>query len=195
MAGEATTTTTTETTPPPATGEGKGAAGGNGTGATTETGDPEGLGEAGLKALRAERTARERAERERDAAARERDELKSRTQSAEEKALDAARKEGEATANLAANRRIVRSEIKAAAGGVLSDPEDAAALLGDLDRFVVKDEVDTKAIKSAIDELVKSKPYLAPAGKARPLPGGGATQTGGSSFNDELRRRIHRGGG
>jgi len=68
-------------------------------------------------------------------------------------------------------------------------------LLGDLDRFIVKGEVDTKAISSAIDDLVKAKPYLAPAGKARPLPGGAATATPGSGFNEELRRRIHRAGG
>ena len=66
-------------------------------------------------------------------------------------------------------------------------------MLGDLDRFIVKGEVDSKAITSAIDELVKAKPYLAAAGKARPLPGGGATQSSGTSFNDTIRRKI-RGG-
>lgn len=153
------------------------------------------LGEAGIKALRAERAARERAERERDAAATERDELKARTQTDDEKKIEAAKKEGHATATVEANRRIVKSEVRAAAAAKVSDPEDAAALLGDLDRFIVKGEVDTKAISSAIDDLVKAKPYLAPAGKARPLPGGAATANSGTTFNDEIRRRIHRVGG
>lgn len=157
--------------------------------------DPEGLGEAGMKALRAERARADKAERERDAAATERDDLKKKTQTVEEKALDEAKKSGRDEATQEANRRIVKSEIRAAAGAKVSDPEDAAALLGDLDRFIVKGEVDTKAISSAIDDLVKAKPYLAPSGKARPLPGGAATANSGTSFNDEIRRRIHRGGG
>lgn len=122
---------------------------------------------------------------------------KSKHKTEHEKALDEAKKAGAAEAELAANRRIVRSEVKAAAGGKVSDPEDAAALLGDLDRFIVKGEVDTKAIAAAIDELVKSKPYLAASSGKKPaaLPGGGKDQAAsGSSFNDEIRRRIHRGG-
>lgn len=195
MAG---TTTTTET-PPPAGGGGGAApppAGGGGGGAppaTPPNPDPEGLGEAGLKALRAERARADEAERKRLAAETERDELRTKNQTAEEKAIEKAKKEGRDEATLEANRRIARSEIRAAAGGKLQDAEDAASFLGDLDRFIVKGEVDSKAITSAIDELVKAKPYLAAAGsKPRPLPGGGATQSSGSSFNDELRRKIRR---
>lgn len=181
----------TGTTPPPATGA-----------ATTppppakdppKNEDPEGLGEAGLRALRAERARADEAERKRIAAEAERDELRTKNQTAEEKAIEAAKKAGRDEATLEANRRIARSEIKAAAGGKLQDAEDAASFLGDIDRFIVKGEVDSKAITSAIDELVKAKPYLAAAGKARPLPGGGATQSSGTSFNDTIRRRI-RGG-
>jgi len=178
----------TGTTPPPATGAGA---------STTpppekdpKNEDPEGLGEAGLRALRAERNRADAAERARLAAEAERDELRKKNQTAEEKAIDDAKKAGRDEATLEANRRIARSEIRAAAGGKLQDPEDAATLLGDLDRFIVKGEVDSKAITSAIDELVKAKPYLAAAGKARPLPGGGATQSSGTSFNDTLRRKI-----
>ena len=189
--GAATETTTepgtgTTTTPPPATGAGAGKP-------DPKNEDPEGLGEAGLKALRAERARADAAERARLAAEAERDELRTKNQTAEEKAIDAAKKAGREEATLEANRRIARSEIKAAAGGKLQDPEDAASFLGDLDRFIVKGEVDSKAITSAIDELVKAKPYLAAAGKGRPLPGGGATQSSGTSFNDTLRRKI-RGG-
>lgn len=160
---------------------------------TPKNEDPDGLGEAGLKALRTERARAEKAERERDSAAEERDRLKAAGQTAEEKALADAKKEGRDEATLDANRRIVRSEVRAAAGAKVTDPEDAAALLGDLDRFIVKGDVNSKAIESAIDELVKSKPYLAATGKARSLPGGRATQDSGTSFNDTIRSRI-RGG-
>jgi hypothetical protein len=190
--GAATETTTDTgtgtTTTPPATG-----AGAAPPKTETKNEDPEGLGEAGLKALRAERARADEAERKRIAAETERDELRSKNQTAEEKAIEAAKKAGREEATLEANRRIARSEIKAAAGGKLQDAEDAASFLGDLDRFIVKGEVDSKAITSAIDELVKAKPYLAAAGKGRPLPGGGATQSSGTSFNDTLRRKI-RGG-
>lgn len=158
--------------------------------------DPEAeLGEAGLKALRAERARAEKAERDLATLTAERDDLKSKTQTDSEKAIDAARKEGRAEAELTANRRIVRSEIRAIAGGKVSDPEDAAALLGDLDRFITaKGDVDLKAISSAIDELVRQKPYLtANGGRTRALPGGGATQSSGSSINDAIRQKI-RGG-
>jgi len=177
-------------TPPPATGAG---ATPPATPPKPADTDPEGLGETGLKALRAERNRADASERARLAAEAERDELRTKNQSTEEKAIDAAKKDGRDEATLEANRRITRSEIRGAAGGKLQDPEDAAAMLGDLDRFIVKGEVDEKAITSAIDELVKAKPYLAAAGKARPLPGGGATQSSGTSFNDTIRRRI-RGG-
>lgn len=162
------------------------------TSSQTDDGFPADLGEAGRKALRAERDARAQAERERDALTAERDELKAKTQTEQEKALEDARKAGAAEANLAANRRIVKSELRAACAGKVTDPEDAVALLGDLDRFIVKGEPDLKAISSAIDDLVKAKPYLAAAGKAKPLPGGGATQSSGLSLNDDIRRKIRR---
>lgn len=152
------------------------------------------LGPAGMKALRAERAAREAAERDRDKLTTERDELKAKTQSEAEKAIEAAKKEGREEATLEANRRIAKSEVRAAAGGKVADVDDAVTLLGDLDRFIVKGEVDSKAIATAIETLVKDKPYLAPVGKARPLPGGGATQTSGSTFNDAIRSKIRRNG-
>lgn len=155
---------------------------------TPAPGESEGAGSHRqvLAELAEERRKRQELETERDA-------LKARSQTDAEKAIDAAKKEGATEATTAANKRIVRSEIRAAAGGKVSDPEDAAALLGDLDRFIVKGEVDSKAISAAIDELVKAKPYLAPAGKAKPLPGGGANQSSGFSINDDIRARAGRG--
>jgi hypothetical protein len=66
----------------------------------------------------------------------------------------------------AANQRILKSEVKAAAKGVLADPQDAYKFL-DLDSFEVSDDgdVDESAIKKALEDLVASKPYLAAQGK------------------------------
>ena len=122
-------------------------------------------------------------------------EMKARHQTSEEKAIEAAKKSGRDEALLEVNGRIVKSEIRAAAAAKVSDPEDAVTFLGNLDRFIVKGEVDTKAISSAIDELVKAKPYLAviATGKPRPLPGGGATPQSGVSINDAIRQKAGRG--
>lgn len=132
--------------------------------------DPDGtdaLGDAGKRALdrmkaslKAERDARLKAEAERDAA---------RGISEQEKAQRAA----EAAALAKANSRILRSEVRAAAKGVLADPTDAYRFL-DLDAFDVDQDgsVDEQAITDALTELVRTKPYLAaaasPPGAQRP---------------------------
>ena len=86
--------------------------------------------------------------------------------SAEEKAVAAARAEGRTEALTAANARLVRAEVKAAAAGVLNDPDDAVNLLN-LDEFEVDEdgEVDAKAIKAAVQRLADAKPYLAAGAK------------------------------
>ena len=190
MAGEATATAT----PPanagdPPAGKEKDPAGAPPPATTTPPGD-EGAGSHRqvLAELAEERKARQKYEAELA-------DLKAKHQTDAEKAIDAAKKEGRTEALAEANGRIVKSEIRAAAAGKVSDPEDAVTLLGDRGRFVVKGEVDTKAITSAIDELVKAKPYLAVSvqGRTKPLPGGGATPSTGVSINDAIRRQAGRG--
>ncbi|WP_017616380.1 hypothetical protein [Nocardiopsis salina] len=68
-----------------------------------------------------------------------------------------------------ANRRVLRSEIRAAAAGKLTDPKDALKFL-DLDDFQVNDDgdVDADAITEAVEDLVKNKPYLAAQSGSRP---------------------------
>lgn len=68
-----------------------------------------------------------------------------------------------------ANARIVKSEIKASAKGVLNDPADAFKFL-DLEQFEVDDDgnVDEELMASAIAELVEQKPYLAAQGSRKP---------------------------
>jgi hypothetical protein len=131
------------------------------------------LSDAGKKALREERARAAKAERAAKDAARERDahraeleKLRGDSKSENEKAVEAARKEASEAATKEAtdkaNRRILTAEVKAAAGTKLADPNDAVRLL-DLTEFEVDDDgnVDDKAIKDAIDALLKDKPYLA----------------------------------
>lgn len=83
----------------------------------------------------------------------------------------------DSTVDKKADRRIVRSEVKAAAKGVLADPKDALTFL-DLDQFEVDEngDVDEDDIVEAIAELVEKKPYLAAQGGRRfqGTAGGGA---------------------
>ena len=93
---------------------------------------------------------------------------------------DKVRRDAETAALSKANIRIIRAEVKAAAAGKLADPADAYRFL-DLDQFEVDDDgnVDSEEIAEAIDDLIKSKPYLA-AATAKRFQGtgdGGAART------------------
>lgn len=131
--------------------------------------DDEPLGPKGEKALAAEKDKRKAAakrardaERERDEARAEIEKLKSGDKG-DGKDDDKSGRDADATKK--ANLRILRSEIKAAAKGVLADPSDAYKFL-DLDDFDVSDEgdVDEDEIADALAELVKDKPYLSAQG-------------------------------
>lgn len=157
--------------------------------------DPDGLGDAGKAALAAERAARKAAEKAAKDAGAELEKLRKASMTDTEKAIAEAKAEGRQAAMAEANQRLLRSEIRAAAAGKLADPDDAPLLLGDLDGFLdAQGEPNTKAISSAIDGLVKAKPYLASAGsRPGPLPGGGAKPSKGSDINAEIRQMAGRG--
>lgn len=163
-------------------------------GGKPDPGDDVELGEAGKAALDAERRAHREAERARKALQTELDELKKKTMTDSERAVAEAKAEGRKEALAEANSKLLRAEIRTAAADKLADPGDAAVLLGDIDRFLDKDgEPDSKAIASAIDALVKAKPYLAKAGSRQaPLSGGGAKPSSGLSINDDIRARAGR---
>lgn len=131
----------------------------------TEVPGADALGEPGKKALDAMKAKWKEAERrssERDAALAE---LQAKIEGNEKQyAAEQAQREAEATVLAKANDRILRSEVKAAAKGVLADPADAYKFL-DLAEFEVDDDgnVDEDAIASALADLVRTKPYLAAA--------------------------------
>ena len=121
----------------------------------TEPDPTEGL----KKALKAEHLARREAERKaRDLEA----EKENAGKEPAEQALAQARREAAAEATRAADSRILRSEIRAAAKGRLADAGDALVYLN-LDEFEVGDDgdIDSEAIEDAIADLLTRKPYLA----------------------------------
>jgi len=127
------------------------------------------LGDAGKKALDAMKAERNAA---REAAKKAADELATlkaaaEGREAEHKAqMEAQRVKDEALA--AANERILKAEVRAAAAGKLSDPADALRFLSLSDFEVGSDgEVDASQVAKAIEDLIASKPYLAAQGGQR----------------------------
>jgi hypothetical protein len=129
--------------------------------------DPEGadqLGDAGKRALDAQK-ARWKAERERrkkleQELAAERAKRTTDDQPTPEQIREQARTEARAEA--LRERALDRLEAKAAR--LLADPEDARRFLGNqIEDFIDGDKVDNAAITEAIEELIKTKPYLAAA--------------------------------
>lgn len=169
-------------------------------------GTPEAQGGEDLTALKAtlqkEREGRKAAEKEAKRVAELEAELakaREATQTEAEKAVEAARKEAATAASAQVTERftarIIRAEVLAAAGGKLADPADAAAML-DLSQFTLDDdlEVDRTAIGKAIDELVKSKPYLAAGSTKRFQGGADGGPRGDSSPPDSSPRGLIRAG-
>lgn len=149
----------------------------------------DGLGEAGKKALEEERKARRDADKALKAAQAELDKARLANMSETERAIAKARDDARAEMAAAYAQERVKDKVALAASGKLADPDDAIHLLGNLAEFVAANgDVDTRAIASAIDGLVASKPYLAPvSARPAPLPGGGATPSSGFSMDDYIR--------
>jgi hypothetical protein len=138
---------------------GKGAEGapanGPGTGTDADAGKgAEGedqLGDAGKKALTTERTARKDAEKERDTLKAEVARLQ--RSNAAVKGTDLEAIKTEIRAEFAA--QIAETAIKAEAKGRLHDPSDALLFIKPADMN------GEEAIKAAVDQLLKDRPYLA----------------------------------
>lgn len=153
--------------------------------------EDEQLGEAGKKALEAERQSRKALERQLKGQSAELDKLRRQSMSDQEKAVDEAKAEARKAALGEVSERLLAAEITTLAAGKLADPSDAVGLV-DRDGLTDADGApDKEAISKAIDELVKRKPYLA-NGERRPksLPGGGATSSEGMSMDDYIRLKA-----
>lgn len=110
---------------------------------------------------------------------------------------DEIRRQANDEASKAANQRIVRAEVKAAAGGKFADPALAVRLV-DLDEITVYDDgsVDEDAIVEQLEEILEKNPGLAAkAVRKRPKPPKGQGQhgqaaTGADAGKAEAARRF-----
>lgn len=102
------------------------------------------------------------------------------TKTPEENALADARREGETAATQRANERLIKSELRSAAKGKLSNVADALVFI-DLAAIEVGDdgEVDQGALDTAIATLLDERPYLGIPEQKRFQ--GGADQGGGKA--------------
>lgn len=131
----------------------------------------EPLGEAGKRALDAERRRAAELDKQLKAATAELDEFKRSQMSETEKAIEAARREGETAAEARWRQQTARLAVEAAAAGRFADPDDAARFIGDDIPFTETGEVDKAAIAQRLDELLTAKPYLGVAsGTPAPAP-------------------------
>jgi hypothetical protein len=124
--------------------------------------DPDGadqLGDPGKKALASMKDKLRKERERRKAAESERDQLKGAGGNADDP--ERIRSEADKAATARADQRIVRSEVRAAAAGKLTNPRDALAFL-DLSKFEVDEDgqVDEDEIADAIEDLLKERPYL-----------------------------------
>lgn len=132
--------------------------------------EPDGadqLGDAGKKALQA---TKEKWKAERDRRRKAEQELaesrKGTASDGDGMDPEKVRTAAEQAATAKANQRIVKAEVRAAAAGKLADPKDALRFI-DTEQFEVDDsgDVDTEEIAEAIEDLLRSKPYLAAQGR------------------------------
>lgn len=116
------------------------------------------------------------------------DKLQEASKTEAEKAVEAARTQGEVAGREVGNTRLVNAEARAlAATAGFRNPNIA---VGSIDLAGVKvnedGSVDVDAIKVKLDDLAKSDPYLIDDGKKRPKPDG--SQGGGGEDKPSVTR-------
>lgn len=160
-------------------------------GDTDDADDQDALGDAGKKALDRMKAERNTARRELREARRQLAEAQPPPAADEQPDPEAIKAEARREAQAAANARILRSEVKAAAGGKLTDPGDAVRLL-DLTQFEVDEDgnVDEDEIAEAIDDLISKKPYLSAQGGKRFQGTGDGGARKGSKASQLTREEI-----
>ncbi|MDT0305071.1 hypothetical protein [Streptomonospora wellingtoniae] len=159
-------------------------------------GDPDAnqLGDAGKKALDAQKKKWKEEREKRQAAEAELEKLRNGASKeggeGGEDDPETIRRKAQAEVMGKANERIVSAEVRAAAAGKLADPADAARFI-DLTQFEVNDsgDVDKEEIGEAIEDLLRTKPYLA-AGANKRFQGGGDGGQGRGSKQPSLDEQI-----
>lgn len=173
-----------------------------GTPAEPATGYPDGLGDAGKKALDAERKRAEEAEKALKAASEELEKVRNASKSDHEKAIDQAKKDGAAEVLATAQAQVRRSEVRAAllAAGIGTNVLDLAAKADVFAELKVTDEGEVPGLEQAIADFKKSMPDLfkpATSNGGRPVDfGGGPRGTApgaGRDMNTLIRAAAGRG--
>lgn len=173
-----------------------------GTPAEPATGYPDDLGDAGKKALDAERKRAEVAEKALKAASDELEKVRTANQSDHERAIDQAKKDGATEVLAKAQAQVRRSEVRAAllAAGIGANVLDLAAKADAFTELKVTDDGDVAGLDQAVADFKKSMPDLfkpaAPNG-GRPVDfGGGPRGTppgAGRDMNTLIRSAAGRG--
>lgn len=90
------------------------------------------------------------------------------TADADKPDVESIKRNAETAATKAANQRILKAEVRAAAAGKLADPSDALTMI-DVSKLEVDSDgnVDADEIADAIDALLVKKPYLSAQGGKR----------------------------
>lgn len=150
-------------------------------------GDDDGLGEAGKKALDAERTARKEADKK--VADLEAEVSRLRRSNAANKGTDVEAIKAEIRAEFAEG--LVEAQLEAAATGRLNKPEDAVLFVGrdKIAELAKGGKPDKAAINDAIEQVLKDRPYL--AGQSSPQwgdVGGGHHQAASADVEPGLGR-------
>lgn len=152
--------------------EGEGNEGSGGTQAGEGSEPVADLGDAGKKALDAERARARNEEKARKASEKRASDLEAelakfreQNQSEQEKAIEAARKEAADAARSEVQSELHKERIESAliraASNKLTDPRDAVVYLAGELEVGADGRPDEKAVASAIEQLLKDKPYLA----------------------------------
>lgn len=178
----------------------RGEAGGDGDGDGSGDGDGDGqgkgdLGDAGKKAIQAERQARKDADKSRKSAEDALEQAKAKITELEkaglndhEKAISDAVEEATKTAREESDAKwrgnVVKNAVKAAAVGKIANPDLAPGLISVNDLDPESDTFGTD-IASAIDALVKDNPFLEATPK-KPKGSGDGGPHGGSDDDENL---------
>lgn len=168
--------------------------------AAPATGDPDGLGDAGKRAIQKERDDAAAAKRERDDYKRQLEDLQNASKTDQEKALIAAKNEGKAEVLGKYQAAVRRSEVRAAlsAAGISTSVLDLAVRADEFSSLKVTDDGDVDGLQGAVDAFKKAKPDLfgkAAGNGAAPDFGGGPRGTaagGGADVNSLIRRAAGR---
>lgn len=160
---------------------------------------PEGLGDAGKRAIDRMKAERDSALDSAKAAVRERDELKARTQTESERALDEAKKSGASEVTERFHVQIRRAEVRSAltGAGINASVLDLAAKADEFAALKVSDDGEVAGLDAAVEAFKRARPDLFTA-KATPRPGDsglgprGTPAAGGPDLNSWIRKEAGR---